>query len=98
MSDASADPMQALPPEQLVPGDPDGTDQLAQTMLRFSEVFADAAHALGLVDLVWVGDAAQAFQNEFDLQPAAYQVGGTGVSRNWKLQLADSTVRRLFAR
>lgn len=73
MSDAFADLMQALPPERLVPGDPDGVDQMAQTMLRFSEVFADAAHALGLVDVLWLGRAAQAFQDEFELQPAAFK-------------------------
>jgi len=73
VSDAFADLMQALPPERLVPGDPDGVDQMAQTMLRFSEVFADAAHALGLVDVLWLGRAAQAFQDEFELQPAAFK-------------------------
>jgi uncharacterized protein YukE len=73
MSDAFADLMLALPAQRLVPGDPDGVDQLAQAMLRFSEVFADAAHALTLLDLVWLGDAARAFQDEFDLQPAAFK-------------------------
>jgi len=44
---------------------------MAQTMLRFSEVFADAAHAL--VDVLWLGRAAQAFQDEFERQPAAFK-------------------------
>lgn len=77
MSDAFADLIQALPPERLVPGDPDGGDQLAQSLLRFSEVLADAAHALNLVDLIWVGDAADAFENEFHLQPTAFKTAAT---------------------
>ena len=70
MSDALAELMQVLAPERLVPGDPGGTDSLAQTMLRFSDVFADAAHNLGLVDVVWVGQAARAYRDEFGLQPS----------------------------
>ena len=73
MSDAFADLMQASPPERLVPGDPTGTDLLSQRMLRYSELFADAAQALTLVDLVWTGEAARAFEAEFELQPAAFR-------------------------
>ncbi|WP_295695616.1 putative T7SS-secreted protein [Lapillicoccus sp.] len=72
MRDAYADLLVAVPVEQLVPGDPVGIDQLAQRMLRWSDLFADAAQALRRIDVVWTGPAADAFQSEFQLQPGAF--------------------------
>ncbi|CAN5157296.1 hypothetical protein BH11MYX1_BH11MYX1_01980 [soil metagenome] len=36
------------------------------------DLFADAAHSLGRVEVVWTGEAASAFSAEFELQPAAF--------------------------
>lgn len=79
MSDAYADLMLPLPVERLVPGEPDGIDRLAQTMLRWSDLFADAARALRRIDVVWTGQAADAFEAEFQLQPAAFTAAATAM-------------------
>lgn len=79
MSDAYIDLWRALPVERLVPGDPISIDQLAQTLLRWSDLFADAARALRRIDVVWSGQAAQAFEAEFQLQPAAFGVAATAM-------------------
>ncbi|MEP6797209.1 MAG: putative T7SS-secreted protein, partial [Lapillicoccus sp.] len=72
VNDTYAELMQALPVERLVPGEPARIDQLAQTLLRWSDLFADAARALRRIDVVWTGQAADAFAEEFQLQPAAF--------------------------
>lgn len=79
MSDAYVDLWRALPVEGLVPGDPIAIDQLAQTLLRWSDLFADAARALRRIDVVWTGQAAQAFEAEFQLQPAAFGAAATAM-------------------
>ena len=79
VSDAYSDLMMAMPVERLVQGEPVGIDQLAQTMLRWSDLLADAAQALRRVDVVWTGQAADAFQTEFQLQPAAFSDAATAM-------------------
>ncbi|WP_295702779.1 putative T7SS-secreted protein, partial [Lapillicoccus sp.] len=79
MSDAYGDLMLAMPVERLVPGEPVGIDRLAQSMLRWSELFADAAKALRRIDVVWTGQAADAFQAQFQLQPAAFADAATAM-------------------
>lgn len=69
---AFADLCLALPVEGLVPGDVSGTATLSQTLLRYEELFADAARQLGRVDVTWTGATADAFHREFRLQPAAF--------------------------
>ena len=79
MRDTYAELLLGPPVEQLVPGDAVGIDQLAQTMLRWSELFADAAQALRRVEVVWSGQAADAFQSEFQLQPTAFASAATAM-------------------
>ncbi len=67
----------AMPVEALVPGDLAGTDTLAQNLIRYEDLFADAARQLRRVDLTWTGPAAEAFHRDFALQPAAFAAAAT---------------------
>ncbi len=73
MTDTFGDLLHAEPVERLIPGDPSRIDQMSQSLVRLSEVFADAAQALGRVEVTWTGAAATAFRDEFDLQPSAFK-------------------------
>jgi len=74
---ALADLSLALPVDSLVPGDLTGSETLAQNLLRYEDLFADAARHLGRVDVTWTGAAAEAFHRDFALQPAAFAAAAT---------------------
>ena len=105
---AKSDLAHGYPPERLVPGDPGALSGLGDALARYAELLADAAHALGRVEVEWGGAAAGRFREEFALQPgrftaasAAFDTACSALGRYaatlLSAQLAAVRARDLFA-
>ena len=105
---ALSDLAHGLPAEGLVPGDADGVAALGDALAGYADLLADAARALGRIEVSWDGSAAGRFRDEFGLQPGrfsaaagCFEVASTALGRYAatlaSAQLAAARARDLFA-
>ena len=105
---ATSDLAHGYPPDRLVPGDPGAVSGLGDTLAGYADLLADAARALGRVEVEWDGAAAGRFRDEFGLQPgrfsaaaAAFDTACAALGRYaatlLSAQLAAVRARDLFA-
>ena len=105
---ALSDLAHGLPAEGLVPGDAGGVAAVADAMAGYAELLADAARALGRIEVSWEGLAASRFRDEFGLQPGrfgvaagCFEAASTALGRYAatlaSAQVAASRARDLFA-
>ena len=69
---ALSDLAHGYPVERLVPGDPGDVAALGDALAGYADLLADAARALGRVEVSWDGAAADGFRDEFGLQPGRF--------------------------
>ena len=95
-------------PDRLVPGDPGGVAALGDGLAGYADLLADAARALGRVEVSWDGAAASGFRDEFGLQPGRFSAAarsfdaacaalGRYAATLLSAQLAAGRARDLFA-
>ncbi len=105
---ALSDLAHGLPAEGLVPGDADGLAALGDALAGYADLLADAAHALGRVEVSWDGSAAARFRDELGLQPgrfsaaaSCFEVASTALGRYAatlaSAQLAAARARDMYA-
>jgi hypothetical protein len=96
------------PVERLVPGDPGGVAALGDALAGYADLLADAARALGRVEVSWDGAAAAGFRDELGLQPGRFSAAagsfdsacaalGRYAATLLSAQLAAGQARDLFA-
>ncbi len=94
--------------ERLVPGSPGAVAGLGDALGGYADLLADAARALGRVEVSWDGAAAGGFREEFGLQPGRFSAAagcfdaacaalGRYAATLLSAQLAACRARDLFA-
>ena len=95
-------------PDRLIPGDPGAVAGLGDALAGYADLLADAARALGRVEVSWDGEAAGGFRDEFGLQPGRFSAAarsfdaacaalGQYAATLLSAQLAAGRARDLFA-
>ena len=95
-------------PDRLIPGDPGAVAGLGDALAGYADLLADAARALGRVEVSWDGEAAGGFRDEFGLQPGRFSAAarsfdvacaalGRYAATLLSAQLAAGRARDLFA-
>ncbi|MBI1758487.1 MAG: hypothetical protein HYR62_04585 [Actinobacteria bacterium] len=70
------EPRPGMTPRELIPGDPDEVDRLAERLARFARSAGQAGERLAaLDDPHWSGTAAEAFRDAVGEVPAAFRAG-----------------------
>ncbi|MFI5073820.1 MAG: putative T7SS-secreted protein, partial [Actinomycetales bacterium] len=91
-----------------MPGSPGAVAGLGDALAGYADLLADAAHALGRVEVSWEGAAAGGFRDEFGLQPGRFSAAarsfdsacaalGRYAATLLSAQLAAGRARDLFA-
>ena len=105
---ALSDLAHGYPADRLVPGSPGAVAGLGDALAGYADLLADAAHALGRVEVSWEGAAAGGFRDEFGLQPGRFSAAarsfdsacaalGRYAATLLSAQLAAGRARDLFA-